>query len=80
MEEKETIKISDIQWELDDIDIDLPNEVELPSWVDSSNDIAVCDYLSDTYGFLVKGYSIPMTNDDVDYFGQYVNKVEGMVS
>ena len=47
---------------------------------DNMSDDEVADYLSDTYGFLVEGFSLPMDNDDIDYFGQYVNSVEGKVS
>jgi hypothetical protein len=69
--------VSRIKWETDDYEPELPNEVEVPDGLD---DDEVADYLSDTYGWLVESFSLPMDNDDVDYFGQYVNKVEGKVS
>jgi hypothetical protein len=69
--------VSKIKWETDGNTVDLPNEVEVS---DGLNDDQISDYLSDTYGWLVESFSVPMTNDDIDGFGCYVNKVEGMVS
>ena len=69
--------VSKIKWETDGNAVDLPNEVEVS---DGLNDDQIADYLSDTYGWLVESFSVPMTNDDIDSFGCYVNKVEGMVS
>lgn len=69
--------VSNIIWETDGYEISLPKEVEVS---DNMSDDEVADYLSDTYGFLVEGFSLPMDNDDIDYFGQYVNSVEGKVS
>ena len=72
--------VSRIEWETDGMDIDLPEEVEIPLGIDVHDDDAIADYLSNTYGFLVNSYSVPMTDDDVDEFGLFVNKVEGEVS
>jgi hypothetical protein len=69
--------VSNIIWETDGYEVDLPTEVEVS---DNMSDDEVADYLSDTYGFLVEGFSLPMDNDDIDYFGQFVNSVEGKVS
>lgn len=69
--------VSNIIWETDGYEISLPTEVEVS---DNMSDDEVADYLSDTYGFLVEGFSLPMDNDDIDYFGQYVNSIEGKVS
>ena len=69
--------VSDIIWVTDGYEISLPTDVEVS---DNMSDDEVADYLSDTYGFLVEGFSLPMDNDDIDYFGQYVNSVEGKVS
>ena len=69
--------VSDIIWETDGQEIDLPNEVEVEDGLD---DDAIADYLSDTYGYLVTTFAVPMTDDDVDYFGEYVNEVEGRAS
>lgn len=69
--------VSDIIWETDGQEIDLPNEVEVKDGLD---DDAIADYLYDTYGYLVTTFAVPMTDNDVDYFGEYVNEVEGMAS
>ena len=69
--------ITHIIWETDGNDVTLPTEVEVE---DQLTDEEVADYLSDTYGYLVEGFSMPMTDDDRDYFGEFVNKVEAKVS
>ena len=69
--------VSDIIWETDGQEIDLPNEVEVKDGLD---DDAIADYLYDTYGYLVTTFAVPMTDNDVDYFGEYVNEVEGRAS
>ena len=69
--------VSNIEWETDGYDVALPSEVEVP---DGLSDDEVADHLSDEYGWLVNGFSLPMDNDDRDYFGEYVNKVEGKIS
>ena len=69
--------ITHIIWETDGNDVTLPTEVEVE---DQLTDEEVADYLSDTYGYLVEGFSMPMTDDDRDYFGEFVNKVEARVS
>ena len=69
--------VSRIIWETDGEEIDLPTEVEVEDGLD---DDAIADYLSDTYGWLVISFSLPMDDEDRDYFGEYVNEVEGRVS
>ena len=69
--------VSDIIWETDGEEIDLPTEVEVD---DNMSDDEIADYLSDTYGWLVISFALPMDNDDRDYFGEYVNEVEAKVS
>ena len=69
--------VSDIKWETDGEVIDLPSEVEVN---DGMSDDEIANYLSDTYGWLVNSFALPMDNDDVDHFGEYVNEVEGRVS
>lgn len=69
--------ITHIIWETDGNDVTLPTEVEVE---DSLTDEEVADYLSETYGYLVEAFSMPMTDDDRDYFGEYVNEVEARVS
>lgn len=69
--------VTDIKWETDGEVVDLPSEVEV---ADGMDDDEIADYLSDTYGWLVNGFSLPMDDNDIDAFGEYVNKVEGKVS
>lgn len=71
------MKVTDIKWETDGVDVELPKEVEVD---DNMSDDEIADYLSDTYGWLVDSFAVPMTDDDRDYFGEYVNEVEGRVS
>lgn len=69
--------VSNIKWETDGEVVDLPTEVEV---ADGLDDDQIADYLSDTYGWLVDSFSLPMTDDDRDSFGEYVNEVEAKVS
>lgn len=69
--------VSRIKWETDGEVVNLPTEVEVD---DNMSDDEIADYLSDTYGWLVDSFSLPMDNDDIDEFGMYVNEVEGRVS
>lgn len=71
------MKVTNIKWETDGVDVELPKEVEVD---DNISDDEIADYLSDTYGWLVDSFAVPMTDDDRDYFGEYVNEVEGQVS
>lgn len=71
------MKVTDIIWETDGEVVDLPSEVEVD---DDMLDNEIADYLSDTYGWLVDSFSLPMDDNDVDEFGEYVNEVEGKVS
>lgn len=71
------MKITDIIWDTDGNDVALPMEVEVE---DNLTDEEVAEYLSDTYGYLVEAFSMPMTDDDRDYFGEFVNGVEARVS
>lgn len=51
-----TMKTISVEWDTDGMDeeeLDLPGEVEVPSELDEDR---VSDYLSDTYGFCVKGW------------------------
>ena len=71
------MKVTNIKWETDGEVVDLPTEVEVD---DNMSDDEVADFLSDEYGWLVNGFSLPMDDNDRDYFGEYVNEVEGKVS
>lgn len=71
--------VTNIEWDIDESDIEeyggkpnLPNEVEIPMNVisDATNDDllndyaeAISDYLSDTYAYTVKGFSIKGENE-----------------
>jgi hypothetical protein len=68
--------VSDIKWETDGEVVELPTEVEVN---DDLSDDEIADYLSDTYGWLVDGFSLPMDNA-IDEFGMFVNEVEGKVN
>ena len=74
---KKMMIVSDIKWVTDGEVVELPTEVEVN---DNLSDDQIADYLSDTYGWLVEGFSLPMDDDDIDEFGIYVNEVEGKVS
>ena len=74
---KNIMLVSRIVWETDGEEIDLPTEVEVE---DRMSDDEIADFLSDTYGWLVIAFSLPMDDDDIDEFGEYVNKVEAKVS
>jgi len=52
------MKVTDIIWETDGEEVDLPTEIDLPDSIDSNDENAVSDYLSDETGFLVVGYTI----------------------
>ena len=71
------MKVTNIIWETDGFEVDLPTEVEVENDLD---DDAIAGYLSDTYGWLVISFSLPCNGEYVDEFGLYVNKVEGIVS
>ena len=70
--------VTNIKWETDGEEVDLPTEVEVDD--DFLSDDEIADYLSDTYGWLVISFALPMDDDDRDYFGEHVNEVEGRVS
>ena len=48
--------VSDIKWVTDGEVVELPTEVEVD---DDLSDDEIADYLSDTYGWLVNGFSLP---------------------
>lgn len=71
------IKITDIIWETDNEDVILPKEVEVEEHLGSEE---IADYLSNIYGYLVEAFSMPLKDEDIDEFGEWVNEVEGKVS
>lgn len=71
--EKKRVFITNIEWDTDEYEEDLPNEVEMPrsiiedySWdeCDSEKDLDemefgfIADYLSDEYGWCVKDFRV----------------------
>jgi hypothetical protein len=50
------IKFFDIQWEIDDSDIDLPENVEVIVNADFDVDNDGADFLSDEFGYLVLSF------------------------
>jgi len=50
-------KAVNIKWETDGHDVDLPSEIELPSYI-IEEDYEVAEYLSKTKGWLVNSFSI----------------------
>ncbi len=55
-----TIEVTDIEWETDGEDVDLPTTVRVPA--DLEYEIA--DYLSNEYGWLVVSFLIGGSSDD----------------
>lgn len=57
-------KATDIKWEIDGYDVDLPNEFDIPNtFIDEDGGIdedAVSDWLSDETGYLHDGFRIIM--------------------
>lgn len=47
------MKIKNITWETDGEEVGLPTEVDLPNGIESDDEDAINNYLSDTYGWLV---------------------------
>jgi hypothetical protein len=54
-----TMKIVNIEWETDGIEVDLPKETIVSC--DDTDDIA--EELSSTYGWLVKGFDVDDTDE-----------------
>ena len=51
------MKAINILWDTDDEEVSLPNEIEIPDWVDKDDD-GVSDYLSDATGFCHFGFEL----------------------
>ena len=47
-----------IKWDTDGEEVNLPNEIEIPDWVDKEDDDEISDYLSDTTGFCHFGFEL----------------------
>ena len=52
------MKAVDILWDVDEDEIDLPNEVEIPNNISDLDMDEIGDWLSETYGFCHYGFSI----------------------
>lgn len=51
------MKAINILWDTDGEEVNLPNEIEIPDWVDKEND-EISDYLSDETGFCHFGFEL----------------------
>ena len=51
------MKAINILWDTDGEEVDLPNEIEIPDWVDKDDD-GISDYLSDVTGFCHFGFEL----------------------
>ena len=52
------MKAINILWDTDGEEVNLPDEIEIPDWVDKEDDDEISDYLSDTTGFCHFGYEL----------------------
>ena len=52
------MKVINILWDTDGEEVNLPNEIEIPDWVDKEDDDEISDYLSDTTGFCHFGFEL----------------------
>lgn len=52
------MKAINILWDTDGEEVNLPNEIEIPDWVDKEDDGAISDYLSDETGFCHFGFEL----------------------
>ena len=52
------MKAINILWDTDGEEVNLPNEIEIPDWVDKENHDEISDYLSDTTGFCHFGFEL----------------------
>ena len=52
------MKSMNSKWQTDGERVNLPNEIEIPDWVDKEDDDEISDYLSDTTGFCHFGFEL----------------------
>lgn len=52
------MKAINIKWDTDGEEVNLPNEIEIPDWVDKEDDDEISDYLSDVTGFCHFGFEL----------------------
>jgi len=58
------MKATNIIWDTDGKDIDLPTEIEIPDWMTGEDEIS--DYLSDQTGFCHEGFCLENVQDNID--------------
>ena len=51
------MKVINILWDTDGEEVNLPNEIEIPDWVDKDDD-EISNYLSDETGFCHFGFEL----------------------
>ena len=52
------MKAINILWDTDGEEVNLPNEIEIPDYVDKEDDDEISDYLSDITGFCHLGFEL----------------------
>ena len=52
------MKAINILWDTDGEEVNLPNEIEIPDWIDENDDDEISDYLSDVTRFCHFGFEI----------------------
>ena len=57
------MKATNIKWETDGQNVQLPSEIEIPSHISADDEDAITDYLSDETGWLVISYDIEDTEE-----------------
>lgn len=79
------IRVTNIVWDFDPEDSQsedgyphLPTEVCIDT-LNERDDDAVCDYLSDTYGFCVKSFCYSSHADDKKYIGKIYNLLDKVI-
>lgn len=52
------VKATNIKWDTDGVEENLPEEIEIPDYIDEEDDDAISDYISDVTGFCHFGFDI----------------------
>ncbi len=77
------MKIININWETDGADqetLGLPCEVDLPNGIDTEDDDAINDYLSDTYGWLVIDWSRKYRYEVYDHNDEVIDATDNLLN
>ena len=72
------MKITNITWETDGEEVDLPTEVDLPNDIRSDDDDAINNYLSDTYGWLVIDWQIKARYEVYDHNDEVIDEIDDL--